>query len=445
MNSFFIEKFYLFFEGIMLFQVVFFAMVYIITQRRDVLYYSLLNLVSASYFFLNAPDTFLGIQENIVFDSPFYLYFNFALFLLMIFLYLIFLKEIFSETLIEYPYLKNIYTITFYSIPLLYILFVLFALLGWETNAIFYTGHIINGPFCTLILILNFRKKGYKSLIIIGMLVVFVCVVITMVLTIRYNAGSNDTVIDRYPLAIIKLGMLVDIILFQLALLKRWNEYEKQLAIEKIQSQLSLEKLRNKISGELHDDIGSTLSGVSMYSHLTNKQITNGELENAKASLKIIQKSTDEMVDKLGDLVWSVNPEVDSLKSLFDRIDQFALQICAVKNIQFIIRVPQNIEGQELSPERMHHLYLVVKEAVNNAVKYSNAKNLTIDIVFKNGLLKLSVMDNGKGFEPSCIRSGNGLNNIKKRIEEIGGILHIQTEIDKGSTISVIVKYPNEV
>jgi len=151
----------------------------------------------------------------------------------------------------------------------------------------------------------------------------------------RYNAGSNGSILDRYPLAIIKLGMLIDIMLFQLALLKRWNEQEKQLAIEKILSQLEVEKLRNKISSQLHDDIGSTLSGVSMYSHLTNKQMERGEHEKAKVSLHIIQQSANEMSEKLNDLVWSVNPSQDSLPMMLERLQQYGLDMCSAKNMQF--------------------------------------------------------------------------------------------------------------
>jgi len=440
MTQFFIEKFYLFFQGAMLFQVLFFGMVYLITKRKDVLYYSLLNFVSAGYFFLNAPDTFFGIEETIVFDSPLYRYVNFAILLSMILVYLVFLKEIFSDSLIKYPYIKKIYSITFYLIPSLYILFVLFALSGWKTNAIFYTGHIVNGPFCTFILIVNFKQKGYKSLIINGMLVLFVCVVTTMMLTIRYNSGSNDTILDRYPLAIIKLGMLIDIMLFQLALLKRWNEQERQLAIEKIQSQLEVEKLRNKISSQLHDDIGSTLSGVSMYSHLTNNQMERGEHDQAKVSLNIIQQSANAMVEKLNDLVWSVNPEHDSLPMMLERLQQYGLDMCSAKNMQFKMETTVKNSIVDLPSEQLYHLYLFIKEAINNAAKYSEANLLRLTLEEKKSLLEISIIDNGKGFDIASIKRGNGLTNMQKRADELGAVFSIQSKAGEGCLIALKVK-----
>jgi signal transduction histidine kinase len=440
MTSFFIEKFYQFFEGILLFQSLFFGMAHIITKRRDVLYYSLLNFVTAVYFFLNAPDTFLGIDPNIVFNSTIYLFVNFALLLSLIFVYLIFLKEIFSDTVKKYLYVKLIYKITCYAIPSLYILFVVFAMLGWGTNMIFYAGHLINSPFCMIIMLLNFRVKGYKLLMIYAMYATFICIVVTMIFIVRYNAGHNDTILDKYPLAMVKVGMLIDIILFQLALLKSWNEQEKQLAVEKLQSQLEVERVRNKISGELHDDIGSTLSGVSMYSHMATNLINKNEYAKAKASLQVIQKSTDEMVDKLGDLVWSVNPKQDSLALLFERLEQYGSEMCVAKNIAFTCKIPNNITETNIPHEHRHHLYLMLKEAINNAVKYSAATEINFEASLANAALTITVADNGKGFDADKVLKGNGLDGMEKRAEEMGAEYLLETSKDNGCQISLILK-----
>ncbi len=434
------ELFYLFFEGIMLFQVVFFGMVYLISKRGEALYYSLLNLFSGIYFFLNATDTFLGIDEDIVFNSPAYLYANFAIFMSMIFMYLVFLKEIFNDTLEQYGYVKKTYTVTFYAIPILYLLFVLFTFLGWNSNIIFYTGHLVNGPFCTLILILNFRQQGYKKLIIYGMLIIFICVNLTIALTIRYNSGSNATVFDKYPLAIIKIGMLIDILLFQLALLKRWNEQEKQLAVEKLQSQLEVESLRNKISGELHDDIGATLSGIAMYSHLTKEQLKTGQTAEIEKSLNIMQQSSGEMVSKLNDIVWMINPEQDSLQKLTDRLEEYARDMANIKNMKVNIVMPAGLHEKILPVAARRNIYLFCKEAINNAVKYSGGKQLDLIIKETDGNLEFTVIDNGKGFDEVMVRRGNGLENMQKRADEIGAKLILQSKENEGASVSLQYK-----
>ena len=435
-----IEFFYLLFEGIMLFQVVFFGMVYLISRRRDVLYYSLLNFFAAIYFFLNAPDTFLGIDENIVFDSPAYLYGNFAVFLSMIFLYPVFLKEVFSDTVEQYVYVKKIYLVTFYTIPLLYFLFVLFGVLGLNTQGIFYAGHLINGPFCTVILILNFWEKGYKKLIIYGMIVIFICLLITIAFTIRYNAGYHLTVFDQYPLAAMKLGMLIDIIFFQLALLKRWNGQEKQLAIEKLQSQLELERLRNKISGELHDDIGSTLSGISMYSHITNEQLQSGNYEKVKNSIGVIQKSANEIVGKLSDLVWAINPRQESFTTIMEKIEEYGNDMCKAKGIGFTTNFANATSREDMPMESRLQVYLILKEAINNAVKYSSAGNIHLHIERQETSFLIEVKDDGIGFAAGVDFFGNGLKNMTKRSQEIGAKLMILSEKGNGTTVKLFVK-----
>lgn len=435
-----IELFYLFFEGILLFQVIFFGMVYFITRRKDVLYYSLLNLVAAAYFFLNAPDTFLGINEDIVFNSPAYLYVNFAVFLGISFIYLLFLKDIFSDTLEQYAYFKKVYTATFYSIPLLYLSFVLLGALGCKTNAIFYAGHIVNGPFCTILFILNFRAKGYKSLIIYGMMVVFLSAAVTILLTMRYNAGDNDTILDKYPLLIIKVGMLLDIIFFQLALLKRWSEQEKELAVEKLQSLLTVEKLRNKISGELHDDIGSTLSGIAMYSHMADTHLQNDNYEKAKDSVNVIQRSTNEIVDKLSDLVWAINPSKDSFATMLERIQQYGEAMCRAKNIHFACTL-ENIDLiKEPGMEVRQHLYLFAKEAINNAVKYSGAEAVKFEASVLNDILKMSIKDNGNGFDIEKVSKGNGLDNMQKRAGAIAAVYSVASGSVNGTQVELALK-----
>lgn len=441
MNSYIIDTFYLFFEGVLFFQAAFFGMAFYITKRNEVLYYSLLNLVSAIYFLINESSTFLITNRYLLFHSDFFQQINFILLLSLFLLYVLFLKEIFIESFEKHTYVKKIYKATCVAIAILFVTFEICALMGWNTKIVFYAVHLVNTPFCMTIMLLNFRDKSYKALIIYAMYFSFLCLLITLVFTIRYYGGSNETLLDKYPLAFIKVSMLVDIILFQLAILKNWNEREKLLALEKLSSQLAVEKLRNQISSELHDDIGSTLSGVSIYSHLTNKQMENGEYDLAKSSLNIIQESTNEIVDKLSDLVWSVNPKHETIDYFFNRIELFANQMCSAKNIIFIFS--KHIQHMTISQEIMHHLYLIVKEAINNAVKYSEATTLLLNIDEYDGKLSIEVNDNGKGFDKQNVKLGNGLTGMNKRAKEIGAEFSLKSELGKGTTLSIQLKFIN--
>ncbi len=434
------EKFYFFFQGIMFFQVAFFAMVYFISGKKDVLYYTLLNLITGIYFLLNSPNLFLGIDERIVFSSTIYLYINFLLFLSMVFVYLLFLKEIFSDTVEQYPYVRKVYSTTLYIIPSLYLLFVVFLFLGWQTNAIFYAGHLINGPFCILVLILNYKEKGYKSLIIYSMLITFFCIIVTVILTIRYNAGSNDTLLDKYPLAVIKMGMLIDIILFQLALLKRWNDQEKELATQQLKSQLAVEKVRNQISKELHDDIGATLSGISMYSYMAQAQSVAHEPLQLNKSLLVMQQSIQEMISSLNDIVWSINPRRESLQNLFEKLEEYAFMMAGSKNMHVQVRCSSLLQQINLPIENRHNIYLLLKEAINNAVKYSDGTMLQLMVKETGDQLEISVGDNGKGFDVLMVKRGNGLENMQKRADGIGAKLTVQSGHAAGCTVALQIK-----
>ncbi len=209
---------------------------------------------------------------------------------------------------------------------------------------------------------------------------------------------------------------------------------------KQMQSQQELNNERFRISTELHDEVGATLSGIAMYSHLAKEQIQNskaGEIEN---SINIIQSNASEMVNKLNDIVWLINPGQDSLQKLMQRLEDYAIQIAAVKNI----RVKSNINGHHsaniLPPETRRNIYLLFKEAINNAIKYSNAALLEICVEEKQGSVEISLKDDGDGFDIEKVNRGNGLNNMQKRAEEINGVLNITSQPWEGCVISLKVK-----
>jgi len=215
--------------------------------------------------------------------------------------------------------------------------------------------------------------------------------------------------------------------------------------LQQIKQELAIENVRNQISSQLHDDIGSTLSGVLMYSHLANNMLDKGEQRNAQESLNVIQRSASEIVEKLDDLVWSVNPNQDTLELLLERVENFALEMCHAKNIQLKINIAEQINGINFLTEHRHNIYLFLKEAINNAVKYSGAAIIEISIRQLNDMLMFLISDDGKGFEHDTVKKGNGLKNMQKRAAEIGAEFVLQTIIEKGTKVSLNIKSPNGV
>ena len=216
-----------------------------------------------------------------------------------------------------------------------------------------------------------------------------------------------------------------------------FSRYQKK---KKLQNEQALMNERLRISRELHDEVGATLSGIAMYSHLTKEQIKNADTTQVEKSLNIMQQSAGEMVNKLNDIVWLVNPDQDSLQKLIQRLEEYATDMAMIKNMQVKVNAPEHLHEHSLPMESRRNIYLFCKEAINNAVKYSNGTILELNIKEENGTLEFSVSDNGKGFDAVTVRRGNGLENMQKRADEIGAKLTVQSKEGEGTLVSMQVK-----
>jgi len=212
------------------------------------------------------------------------------------------------------------------------------------------------------------------------------------------------------------------------------------LMSEKLKAQESVLKERSRISRELHDEIGSTLSGISMYSHIANKQIEKTPNFEVLKSLHIMRESANDMVSKLNEIVWLTNPDQDSFVKLIQRLDEYGNELANAKGINFCTTVSENISKLHLTAETRRNLFLICKEGINNAIKYSNCTKLDLETYDYDAALNILIKDNGKGFNVNNQKPGNGLINMKKRAEEIGADFRINTATDQGCELSLILK-----
>ena len=134
--------------------------------------------------------------------------------------------------------------------------------------------------------------------------------------------------------------------------------------------QAKMQNIRNKIAQDLHDDIGSTLSSISIISNIAIRDINS---DRTKATMIEIKDSSMSLMEKMDDIVWSVNPRNDTLENLLLRIKRFATTLFEAKNIDYTINIQENINEVKLPMEWRQHIYLILKEAINNLVKYSEA------------------------------------------------------------------------
>ena len=180
---------------------------------------------------------------------------------------------------------------------------------------------------------------------------------------------------------------------------------------------LRLEKLRSKISADLHDEIGSGLSEISILSELLkyNKTFDQKLIDG----LDKIGDSTRLLIKSLSDIIWIVNPREENIGDLINRIQNTYQEVFFQANINLKINNIKEITNFKLSLEIRQNLYLIIKEAVNNALKYSNCKNIFININMFNKKLVVEVIDDGIGLNEDAYEKGNGLFNMKRRAKTI--------------------------
>jgi signal transduction histidine kinase len=198
-------------------------------------------------------------------------------------------------------------------------------------------------------------------------------------------------------------------------------------------------QLRSKISRDLHDDVGSTLSSVKAYSEILNDNPDNLVVAN------LIKEDATEMIERLEVIAWAANPEDDSFGSFINKVHRFANSVCHYKNIQLNINT-SNISNDIIMPgEIRQNLYLVIKEAINNTAKYSSATSCNINAAISSGRFIIEISDNGKGFDDTMKGTGHGLNNIQSRIKEIGGELTLASIPRVGTQLKAQLPYPFQI
>lgn len=197
---------------------------------------------------------------------------------------------------------------------------------------------------------------------------------------------------------------------------------------------LEIEKVRTRIASDLHDDVGASLSKISIISEMLAHD-GRGREEDEKRSLLKIADTSREVVGSMGDMVWSINPSKDNLQDTVQRMRRFASDLLAPKDIAFRFSAPDKNRTVKMDVDLRRQLYLVFKEAVNNAAKYSECSEVNVDLALDGAQLTLKIKDDGKGFDPAEANGGNGLSNMRMRMESVGGGLNVVSSEENGTLI----------
>lgn len=192
------------------------------------------------------------------------------------------------------------------------------------------------------------------------------------------------------------------------------------------------EALRQKIARDLHDEMGSTLSSISILSEAAQK---NMPLEAASQPLNTISQRTRQVMDTMSDIVWSVNPKNDEFGSVVMRMREFAAETLEAKNINLQFTCQDALQELELPMELRKDFYLFFKEAINNAAKYAQAQQVWVNLSKQLNEIKLEVKDDGRGFDPQQEKKGNGLQNMQERAQRLKGKFSLHSQENTGTQI----------
>lgn len=203
---------------------------------------------------------------------------------------------------------------------------------------------------------------------------------------------------------------------------------------------IELERVRARIATDLHDDIGSSLSQIAILSEVSRQRIGNQQ-NGVNESLAQIANTSRDLVDTMSDIVWAINPKRDRLSDLSQRMREFASDVFAARDIAFHFHGTADGHDIRLDADVRRQLYLICKEAINNAARHSQCTVAEITFARHEQHLLLIVQDNGQGFDSNHSdnggRGGNGLDSMRQRARALGGELALQSQPQHGTAVTL--------
>ncbi|MBI5371610.1 MAG: hypothetical protein HZA79_06260 [Sphingobacteriales bacterium] len=364
--------------------------------------------------------------------------------------YMLFMKK-FLDTDNRHPFLSRLYTT---GISILVVSMILFSLLHYFSNNYtleYLTETLTKVLLLTLILVYlvysarNWDEKLLRYLFW-GNLFLFIFAALSQLGIVfdqqfRKLPGLLSSSVLYY-----EIGLFLELTLFLAGLnyknrrniisqtkeketLKAQNllkEYEKELAVYKAQ-----QEERQRISTDMHDELGAGMTAIRLMSEIARNKMK----ENTPVEIERISHSADDVLNKMNAIIWSMNSGNDKLDNLVSYIRSYAIEYFDGTPVACKVRVPEQVPEKELSGDKRRNIFLSVKETLNNILKHSGGTEAIIEITTGTSL-HIRISDNGKGIDLDNLRQfGNGLKNMARRMEGIGGTYRIENQ---GGTVTTL-------
>jgi signal transduction histidine kinase len=220
---------------------------------------------------------------------------------------------------------------------------------------------------------------------------------------------------------------------------------KSQRRLERLEQERALERERTRIAQDLHDEMGAKLCRISFLSEHARR--SDGTSVEVQLQIDSISDASREVLHSLDEIVWAVNPKNDSLEHLVSYLGQYAQDYFQMTGIECELDIAPQFPAHPLSSQVRHHLFLAAHEAFTNILKHSGATRAKVTMSCRDASFELTVVDNGRGFDPAARKSGsagatdsgNGLRNMRQRLADIGGRCEIKSHPGQGTTIHFIL------
>jgi signal transduction histidine kinase len=235
--------------------------------------------------------------------------------------------------------------------------------------------------------------------------------------------------------------LLAVIILIVIGVVRKINEARYKARLRELQQQNAIEKERLRISKDMHDEVGASLTRISILSELARQK--TGKAQETSAYIAQINEISGNVVDEMSEIIWAINPRNDNPESFASHIRQFVSNYLEPTGIIPDFRFQEPMPEFTMSSELRRNLFLTMKEAIHNLVKYSGSPNAEITLSFSDGSIHASIRDFGQGFNTLIFqKKGNGLQNMQKRIEDSGGRFNLSSVVGQGTLIEIVLPMP---
>jgi ligand-binding sensor domain-containing protein/signal transduction histidine kinase len=217
---------------------------------------------------------------------------------------------------------------------------------------------------------------------------------------------------------------------------------QRQLAA--LRQHEALEKERARIARDIHDQVGASLTQISLLGELVEGD--KDQPDEVEAHARQIEQTALETTRALDEIVWTVNPSNDTLDGLVNYVCKYAQEYLAVAGLQYRLDVPSQLPNTPISPELRHNVFLASKESITNVVRHAHATAVVVRMHLEDKRFSLEIQDNGRGLgglDPAAAAKRNGLTNMRKRMEDIGGSFYIGAALEGGTLVRLVAPLGN--